>query len=516
MAKHDQTAVIEALADGSLFRRMDAKIERIDTHAAIVFLVGERAYKMKRAVRYSFLDFSTLAHRHEALETELELNRANAPSIYRRVVAVTRAGDGRLVLDGEGEPVEWLLEMARFDQDLLLDRIATREGLARALVLRLGEEVARFHDEAPVRRDKGGRDAMAEVVDGNRADFADLAGRVFGAEELALLDAGCRAELADVGELLDRRREEGRVRLCHGDLHLGNIVLLDGRPVLFDRIEFNLDFACIDVLYDLAFLVMDLLHRGLRGEARELVDVYLDLSGEDAGMALMPLFLALRAAIRAKVEGFAVAMQESAEAGGRHRGEAARYLTQAIAFLSSAPPRLVAIGGLSGTGKTTLARALAPDLGAPPGAVLLRSDVTRKRLFGVAPTERLPQAAYDGEVSARVFAQMAERAEMLLRAGRSVVVDGVYGDPDERARIEAAAEAAGVPFRGLWLEGARETLLARVGARTGDASDADAAVVARQFAMDPGRIGWTRVDAAGTPEAVAARAHVVLHEAGLV
>lgn len=482
-----------------------APVERVDTHAAVVLLSGDRAFKMKRAVRYSFLDFSTLELRRRALERELELNRRTAPELYLRVVPVVRRADGSLALGGEGEPLEWLLEMRRFPDGARLDRIAERGGLTPELVEALAREIVRFHREAPVRPASGGAAGMRAVVDGNASDLRSLVPAVFSADAVEELVAATDRAFEEVRSLLEVRRETGRVRHCHGDLHLGNIVLLDGRPVLFDCIEFDDALACIDVLYDLAFLVMDLLERGLREPAWRLLQAWNDEVVDDAGLATLPLFLCVRATIRAKVEGFAAGVEERPERAAAHVRTARTYLGLAADLLRPEPPRLVAIGGPSGTGKSSVARALAPGLGAAPGAVVLRSDVIRKRLFGRWPTEPLPETAYRPEISAKVFAIIARRATRLLRAGRSVICDAVYGEPAQRERIERVAREAGVPFGGFWLEAPAEVLERRVAARTNDASDADVAVLRRQLAhIDAAALSWERVDAARPVDAIAA------------
>ena len=496
------------LGKGEAFGAPGAEVEQVSTHAAEIFLVGERAYKMKRAVRYSFLDFSTLQRRKDALDAELRLNRRTAPMLYERVLPVTRDERGALALDGGGEPVEWLLEMRRFDQAALLDRIAQRHALQPATVDALATTLAAFHDEAERRPDHGGYRAMAEVIEGNAGDLASLVGQVFAKDRVQAVNEATRAALERARELLEQRRAAGFVRHCHGDLHLGNIVLLDGAPVLFDCLEFDEALATIDTFYDLGFLLMDLLHRGLGGLAQRLLSGYLDATWDDAGTALLPLFLSCRAAIRAKVEGFA-AQSETGEA--KEEIAARAYLDLAQRFLAPEPARLIAIGGVSGTGKSTVARALAPGLGAAPGAVTLRSDVIRKKLFGAAPTARLGPEAYREGVSVRVYDRMISRARTLLGAGHSVIVDAVYLEDRDRARIEQAAIDTGVPFAGLWLTAPAETLLARVRGRKDDASDATAAVLQSQLEVDPGPLDWSKVDAGGAPEAVAASARQALH-----
>lgn len=298
---------------------------------------------------------------------------------------------------------------------------------------------------------------------------------------------------------LEARRRAGYVRVCHGDLHLRNLCLTKDRPILFDAIEFDDRLAVIDVAYDLGFLLMDLEHRGLRSAANIVFNRYLDRTGDLGLIAALPLFMGLRAAVRAQV---------SALAGDGP--EARRYLDLARSPLEPEPARLVAIGGLSGTGKSTLARALAPLLGRAPGALMCRSDVIRKQRAGVSDTDRLPESAYSRESSRAVYAALLARAEQALAASHGAVVDAVFARSEERAQIEDVARKAGVSFTGLWLDADPVTLAVRVSGRFGDASDADARVVAAQATYDPGEIRWHRIDAAKSPDDARAAARAIL------
>lgn len=508
-----QQEVLAFLEGGGL----GGPVERIDTHAAFVLLAGDRALKLKRAVHYSFLDFTTAARRRAALEAELVLNRRTAPRLYRRLLAVTRRADGGLALEGPGEPVEWLLEMERFPAEARLDLVAARGALDTALAERLGEAVAGFHGRLPARPERGGAEALAEVIAGNARDLRALVPEALDGALVGRVVERIDAAYAAAAPRLEARRRAGLVRHGHGDLHLANIALLDGEPTPFDCLEFDEALAVTDVLYDLAFLIMDLLARGLAGPACAALQAWIDARLEEEGLALLPLLIAVRATIRAKVEGFTLrALREPARAEALRRS-AARYLDLARSVLAVPAPRLVAVGGRSGTGKSTLARALAPGLGPPPGALVLRSDVLRKRLFGHRAEQRLPAEAYAPAVSERVFEALAERAERLSRAGCSVICDAVYGLPEQRARLAAAARAAGVPFTGLWLEAPEEVLERRVSTRTGDASDADATIVRLQaegVRPPAAEEGWRRLAAGGGLDRTIAEARAALAGTG--
>ncbi|PWC80603.1 hypothetical protein TSH100_29420 [Azospirillum sp. TSH100] len=469
-------------------------VERLDTHAALVFLAGDRALKLKRAVRYPYLDFSTVEKRHASCMAELAINRRTAPTLYRGVAAIRRGADGLLRLDEEGgedgDAVDWVVSMARFPDESLFDRMAERQALTPALMRRLAERIAAFHREAAPRLEGGGAEAMRVVADGNVAELR-AAPDLFPAAAVERLAERTGAALDLLAPLLEERRRAGFVRHGHGDLHLRNIVLLDGEPTLFDAIEFDEALAVADVFYDLAFLLMDLEHRGLRPLANAVLNRYLEETGDCSGLAALPLFLSLRAAVRAKVSAAALRL------GGKANGlaeEARCYLNHAIAALDPVPGRLVAVGGLSGSGKTRLAQRIAPELGPAPGAVVLRSDVLRKRLCGVADTDRLPDEGYDPAVTERVYAELYRRAAAVLAAGHAVVVDAVSARPDERRRIETIAAEAAVRFDGIWMEAPLADRVARVTNRRNDASDATAEVAERQESYDLGTIGWTRLD----------------------
>jgi aminoglycoside phosphotransferase family enzyme/predicted kinase len=501
MVTEDQSTVVAFLESPAAHG--GAAVERVDTHASIVFLSGDRALKLKRAVRYDYLDFSTADKRRAMCEAELRANARAAPAIYRDVIPVTREPDGSLALGGHGAAVDWVLHMARFDQAWLFDRLAERGQLPLAAMTRLAHTIARFHAVADRRLDQGGAEALRRVVEGNAAGFEQDGGGIVDLDACRQLTEASLNSIDRHAVGLDQRRAGGFVRQCHGDLHLRNIVLLHGVPTLFDAIEFNDDISCVDVLYDLAFLLMDLWHRRLRAHANTIWNGYTFESNDWEGLPLLPLFLSCRAAIRAKTSLTAATLTEGK---GRSPLESAarEYLALAADLLRPAPPRLVAVGGLSGSGKSSVAHAVAPGVGPVPGAVVLRSDVIRKRLSGVESLARLDPAAYSEEMSRQVYAALAVRAAGVLRGGQSVVLDAVFLDERDRRMAEEVARAAAVPFVGVWLDAPADVLVSRVASRTNDPSDAGPDVVRAQLRRDPGPIGWTRVEAGRQPDAVAA------------
>lgn len=495
-ANSDQAAVLDFMALPEAYGAGDVAVDRIETHASVVFLAESRAYKIKRAVKYPFLDFSTLEKRHRALLNELALNSRTAPHIYLDVVPITFGNNGKFCLGGEGEPREWALVMRRFDQAMLFDRMAEEGRLPLDVMPRLAHVIADFHRRA--NRFLAPEASVAALLAVLKDNEAGLAGQVDDCppDAIATVNRGSRDALAALALLLKARASGGYVRHCHGDLHLRNIVEIDGEPVLFDAIEFDDAIATVDVLYDLAFLLMDLGARGLRAHANAVLNAYLEASGDTAnliGLAALPLFLSTRAMIRAKVELLRASLDPKSREEARRR--ATSYVLLARGYLERQRPQLIAIGGLSGSGKSSVAQALAPHLGVFPGAVHVRSDVERKRLFGVGLEERLPRPAYAAEVSDIVYTMCRKRALMALEGGHSVIVDAVHAKKEERDDIAGIAARAGAAFTGIWLDAPVGTMRQRIAARTGDVSDATPTVLDEQLSFDIGPQTFAVVDA---------------------
>ncbi|MXP65196.1 hypothetical protein E0493_17765 [Roseomonas sp. M0104] len=464
----------------ALLSRLTGGAAPVETHISAVFVGPDRVFKLKKAVALAFLDFTRLPDRERFCRRELALNAPAAPGLYRAVHPLTRGPDGALRLGGEGPAEEWAVEMAPLPPASFLDAVAARGELGPALQDALADAVAAQHDALAPVAGWGVNRALRDVITG-AAEAAHEAGLpparidAWAAEALARLAASAPALAARAGA--------GCVRRCHGDLHLGNLVIWQGRPVPFDALEFDEALATVDTGYDLAFLLADLDLNVGRAAAGRVLSRYV-ARRDDAGLvAGLPLWLSLRSLIRAHV------LQRVGRDG-------LPWLAAAEAALHPPPARLVAVGGLPGCGKSFWARRWAPGLGGAPGALVLRSDEIRKRQHGVAPEVRLPSAAYSAAATEATYAALFAEAEKAIRAGHCVIADAAFPEPAQRAGIAAAAARAGVPFQGIWLEAPMPLLRERIAARRGDVSDADLAVLEQAARRDPGPLDWRRLDVA--------------------
>jgi uncharacterized protein len=494
-----QSEVIAFLRDPSSWIGHPQQVEVIETHGALIFLAGDSVLKMKRAVRLSYLDFSTLSARHKFSKREFEINNPHAPGLYRGVVAITREANGQLAIGGQGTPVEWVVHMHRFSQDQLLSSVVKGPGIPDTMAIALADAIVAYHQSAPPNFDADDPvESVAHSIHTALSDNTDQ--RITEAADRFQSMVG--SQLSRSADIRRERIEAGCIRRCHGDLHLNNIVLWQGAPVPFDAIEFDEALATVDTLYDLAFLLMDLERSHARITANLVLNRYLWRIGEAIdlrGLSALPLYLGLRAGVRAMV-----AIDRARLVAKPDTGIVEHLLaTMAIAdrCLDPPPPRLIAVGGLSGTGKTVLSAGLAPLFGAVPGALHLRTDLERKLLAGVGELERLPVSSYTAKASEVIYQNLVARARMALRAGHSVILDGVFARQAERWAIQSLADEFGVFLQAIWLEGQPDVLKSRVASRMGDASDATPDVVDLQRNIDTGPITWQRIDAS-RPKAV--------------
>lgn len=467
----------------ALLRRL-AGSDPVETHISAVYIGRLTAWKLKKAVRLSFLDFTRIEDRHRLLVRELELNKPAAPEIYRDVAAIVRTRHGALTITtepGDQPPLDWVLRMAPVAPEAFLDRVAAAGQLTLGLLDGLGDMVAAYHARLGPVEGWDSAEQIERAAEGNArsAEEAGLSPQM-AADWLSRM----RKAIAAQRGWLSGRARSGMVRRCHGDLHLANLLVWRGAPVPFDALEFDEALATIDVAYDLAFLLMDLDVCLGRAAANRVLNRYVARTGDVGLVVGLPPLLSMRAMVLAHVR-----------ARRGHAEESQRYLEAARSYLEPAAASVTAIGGLQGTGKSTLARRLAPALGRAPGALVLRSDEIRKRLHGLAPEAHAPEQAYTEAANAAVMATLIEGVGVAASGGHAVIADATFLDPADRETLAAAAKAAAVPLRGIWLEAPLPVLEARLAARRGDASDATAAVLRRAAERDPGPIDWERVDA---------------------
>lgn len=475
--------------------------QHLETHISHLFLGKDQAFKLKKELVFPYLDYGTLEKRHKACLDELTINRAFAPDIYQAAAAITKDSDGGFSLDGDGLPVDWVVVMHRFDDQARLDRALDAGAITRQHIFRFADDLKGWHDDAPKRLDRGGAKGTNFVITSNQdwlagldEDAIDHPGMAKLLDDLKILWTGHR-------DLLEDRRKRGLVRRCHGDMHLENIILMDDRLTPFDAIEFNDWIGSVDLLYDLAFPMMDFCHRGHPVFASCLWNRYLDHTGLDDGFGLMPFFMALRASVRALVAG---------TAGDRSKADA--YQQTASQILEQQKPRLIAIGGLSGSGKSRMGREVAARVGTGPGARWVRTDVVRKRLWGQGLDIALPPDGYLPDMTESTYQAFYEECRQALAMGQAVVADAVFARPDERQQIEALAQRAGVGFCGLWLDAPLDVRKDRVAARKNDVSDATLEVLDHQMTYDLGSLDWHQVDTAAPKAESLKRALGILAE----
>ena len=482
MQQHE--ALVTGLLDPAAYAHPVERVERIDTHISTVLLAGDFAYKIKKPVDLGFLDFSSLEKRRRCCLEEVRLNRRTAPGLYLGVVPIVATSTGPRVGGVAGVPVEYAVRMHRFDPGCTLDHLAARGQLSSDLTDRLADVIARLHAEAVVAPPGFGTSAAARrLADASIGAIRDQVQSAADRARLDALAAWSTAEWRARAAQMDARAAAGFVRECHGDLHLANIVLLDGAPVPFDGIEFSDELRFIDVICDLAFTFMDLMDHGVPHFAWRLVGGYLEQTGDYQGVAVLRYYAVYRALVRAEVALIRHRQpQLRRQVRLREHTSFEHYLALAERLSRPGARALVVITGLSGSGKSTVALELAQQL----GGLRVRSDVERKRLFGFAPQDRTARDVYTAEATVRTYDRMAQVARATLLAGVPAVVDGAFLKRVERDRFRALARELGARFTLVSCEAPVDVLRARVAARHRagrDPSEADVDVLERQ-------IGW--------------------------
>ena len=492
-----EPALLQRLLSPSAYPHPVTSVSLIETHISWVFLTGDYVYKVKKPVNFGFLDFSSLERRRHFCEEEVRLNRRFAPAFYLDAVPIVgppaaaqilRAGE----VSGDGEPIEWAVRLKQFDEAGRLDRLLDGGGLSAQGCEELAVEMARIQDRLEIADETtpwGTSEAVADAIDSTLGRLRQHRPEI--CERVAVLERDMHCRLEACSGAIEARRRAGRVRQCHGDLHLANIVWHEGRFVPFDSIEFSDALRWIDVASDVAFLAMDLESRGRGDLATTFTSSWIEAADDHHAAVVLPVYLIYRAMVRATVAAIRsmqsnVGQHADPAAAAAANAESDRYLALAERLLVDRRPLLVATSGVSGSGKTTVAGEVAAAL----GAVRLRSDVERKRIAGMAATDRphdaVQEAAiYSPESTRRTYARLAKLARLILASGTSVVVDAACNRRWERRMLADAAREAGVPMVWLSLEVPEEVAVARVAARQAvgtDASDASVDIVRAQFA----------------------------------
>nr|WP_249682065.1 bifunctional aminoglycoside phosphotransferase/ATP-binding protein [Pseudomonas syringae] len=475
-------SLIAALQNPALFPHPVESFQVIETHISWVLLTGPYAYKFKKPMNFGFLDFTTLALRKHFCEEELRLNQRLTDDLYIEVLPITGT-ENAPQLGGDGEAIEYALKMKQFSQDGLLSTLQANGEVTTAHIDELASQIAGFHLTSPqvgAESELGSPDSVMAPVVQNFEQIRPLLSEKSDLAQLDALQAWAESSFARLKPLLAHRKADGFIRECHGDIHLGNATVIDGKVVLFDCIEFNEPFRKTDVYADIGFLAMDLEDRGLKSLSRRLISQYLEVTGDYAGLELLNFYKAYRAMVRAKVALFT----QPANADGLQRAATLRqyrnYANLAESYSAIPSPFLTITHGVSAVGKSHVAMRLVESL----GAIRLRSDVERKRLFAGQG-----QDLYDAQASSATYARLHELASATLRAGFSVVIDATYLKREQRDAAAKIAENTGVPFLILDCEAPQAVIagwLAQRQAHNNDPSDATLEVIeAQQASREP-------------------------------
>jgi len=464
-------------------------IELIETHISAVILTGDFVYKIKKPVDFGFLDFSTLEKRHTCCLDELRLNRRLAPEIYLDVVAITGSPE-QPVIGGSGEVLEYAVKMAQFPQSAQLDHKLAAGVLSLQHMDAIARMVADFHQViaiADITVDYGDRAVVFQPVEENFRQIAEHIDTTPYVSTLSALEQWSQSEYERLATVFDYRKQDGFIRECHGDMHLRNMLWLgpdsSGRPLAFDCIEFNAHLRWIDVISEVAFLVMDLQSRKQPRLANRFLNGYLEATGDYAGVAVLPFYLCYRALVRAKVDALRLEQKNlSQQERVQSQAEFQSYLELALTYIRAAKPRLIIMRGMSASGKSTVSQQLLDAA----GMIRIRSDVERKRLFDVAIGDHLAAdidaGIYTAQASQQTYAKLLELASQVLSAGYSVIVDAAFLKAGQRLPFSQLADNSGVPFFILEVTAPAEVLRQRIIARKHDVSDADLRVLEHQLA----------------------------------
>jgi len=470
--------LIEALLKSEAYGHRVASIQTQETHISWVLLTGQFAYKIKKPVKFAFLDFSTLEKRHFYCQEELRLNQRLAPDLYLGLVPITGTPQEPHI-NGSGVPIEYAIKMRQFPVDQLLSDLAARKEITTDLLEQLVKKIAGFHllmAQADAATPYGNTQSIRHWFDENISCIQPLLDDPGQLQRLRDIQIWAEQEWQLKSELIRQRKEQGFVRECHGDLHLGNITMIDGQPVMFDCIEFNPELRWIDVINEMAFLVLDLLHFSCGYQANWLLNRYLQLTGDYGGLGVLRFYLVYKALVRAKLS-LLKGLQRHGRPEQQTAAEYQSYIDLTGQFTQPNRPALIITHGFSGSGKSFVSRQLAARI----GAIQIRSDIERKRLFGYREHDNTCGGIYSPEANRQTYEKLCELAKIVNAAGYTVIVDAAFLKKWERALFRQLAADCLVRFAIISFTAPERILRERIDQRTDDASEATVAVLEMQL-----------------------------------
>jgi aminoglycoside phosphotransferase family enzyme/predicted kinase len=475
-----QTQLIHQMQQTEFYHHsVQTPIELLQTHASSVLLTGAYAYKLKKIVNFGFLDFSTLGKRNHFLNQELTMNQVIAPEIYLEVLPITQEGE-KYILNGTGEPVEYVLKMRQFPQENLLINLFNQGKLTENHLVQLGKIIADFHNQTITNeyiKNFGTIENINHSIQDNYRHTEKYVGIIQDPDKFNQIKQFTDHFLIQKQTTFQQRQQQNKIRECHGDLHLRNLCLWEDKILLFDRIEFNEEFRFVDVMYDIAFAVMDLEARGRKDLGNILLNTYIEETGDWEGLEILPLYLSRQAYVRAKVTSFLLDDPAISETAKQEAAKTAKdYYNLAWQYTQKQQGKLTIMSGLSGSGKTTIARQIAQQ----NNAIHIRSDAVRKHLAGIPLNQKGESNIYDQEMTQKTYQRLLKLGELLTNEGFNVILDAKYDRLKFRQEVVNLSQEKSLPLEIIYCDAPLDILTQRLTQRSGDISDATSDLLAQQ------------------------------------